>query len=89
MFNWFRKKNKVEVKELARVNRTYKDAKDVDLIRFFRNEVPDFEGRMFEDILKYTSDDIEYQHNYIQWIFPTKEMNQYNFKAPTIDNNFA
>ncbi len=66
-----------------------KNAKDVDLLRFFRNEEADCEGRMFEDILKYSPDEIEYKHNFIQWIFPTKEKSAYNQNAPIIDNRFA
>ncbi len=89
MFGWFRKnKNKVKVKEQAKVNRTYKEAKDVDLIRFFRNEQADCEGRMLEDILKYTPDEIEHKHNFIQWIFPTISKSRFNRNAPIIDDSF-
>ncbi len=61
---------------------------DVELIRFFRNEESDSEGRMLEDILKYSSDEIEHRHDFIQWIFPTKEKSRFNRNAPMLDDNF-
>lgn len=63
--------------------------KETDLIRFFRNEQSDTEGRMLEDILQFAPIKIECCHDFIQWIFPTKEKSAVNENAPTIDDTFA
>ncbi len=60
----------------------------INLIRFFRNEQADVEGRMLYDILQYTSVDLEFYHDFIQWIFPTIEKSAFNVYAPVIDETF-
>lgn len=80
MFRWFYKQEITEVEDNT--------STAIDLIRFFRNEQADCEGRMLDDILKYSPEEIEDYHNFIQWIFPTKEMSEYNSNAPTIDDKF-
>lgn len=38
------------------------------------------------DIWNYSDLDLEYKHNYIQWLFPLEEKSKYNLTAPTIKN---
>ena len=45
--------------------------KRIDLIRFFKNEETDSKWRYHQDILQFTDEQIEYNHDFIQWIFPT------------------
>ena len=39
-------------------------------LKFLRNEEPDFKGRFLNDIWKFTDEEIEYNHDFIQLIFP-------------------
>ena len=61
----------------------------VDLTGFFRNEEADNLGRYHKDILLFTNEEIEYEHNFIQWIFPTIEKSRFNSDAPTLEENFG
>ena len=38
--------------------------------KFLRNEEPDFKGRFLCDIWNFTNEEIEYNHDFIQLIFP-------------------
>lgn len=60
----------------------------IDLIRFFRNEQPDGKGRYHKDILQFNHEQIEYNHDFIQWILPTIDKSRFHPDAPTIDKNF-
>jgi hypothetical protein len=40
------------------------------------------------DILEFDEGEIEDNHDFIQWIFPTKELSQYNYNAPQISEKF-
>ena len=42
----------------------------MDFYKFLRNEEADFKGRFLSDIWSYTHDEIEYNHDFIQLIFP-------------------
>lgn len=59
-----------------------------DLIQFFRNAKPDDRGRMLEDILNFNTDEIERTHNFIQWIFPTRNASAVNPNAPLVTSEF-
>ncbi len=62
---------------------------DNDLVmRFLRDECCNHNHIKLSQILKFSDDEIEKYHDFIQWIFPTKRKSNYNFYAPTIDNNF-
>lgn len=60
----------------------------IDLIHFFRNELPDNKGRYHRDILQLNHEQIEYYHDFIQWILPTIDESQFHPEAPTIDEHF-
>lgn len=61
----------------------------VNLMRFFRNEQPDNRDRYHKDILQFGKNEIEYKHDFIQWIFPTIEKSQFHPEAPTFEENFS
>ena len=42
----------------------------MDLYKFLKNEEKDFQGRFLSDIWSFTDDEIEYNHDFIQLIFP-------------------
>jgi hypothetical protein len=56
------------------------------IVPFFRGESPDSEGRMFSDILAWPDEPLEYTHDYIQWLFPTRQMSAFNPDAPIVDD---
>ena len=52
------------------------------LIRFFRNEQPDNQGRYHKDILQFNHEQIESYHDFIQWILPTIDKSRFHPEAP-------
>jgi hypothetical protein len=48
----------------------------------------DTKGRTIESILQFSESEIEENHDFIQWIFPTMEASCYNRNAPTISEDF-
>ena len=48
----------------------------MDLIEFLMDKSPDFKGRNLSDIWNYTDDEIEYNHDFIQLIFPLDKPSQ-------------
>lgn len=56
------------------------------LFRFYRGEGPDSNGRSLVDILDWSNQMKEAQHDYIQELFPLKEPSQFNPDAYVLDN---
>ena len=54
------------------------------LYHFLEGTGPDKYGRMLKDIWFYSNQQLEYCHNYIQWMFPTDKISLYNPWAPTL-----
>ncbi len=48
----------------------------MDLLNFLRGTSPDFKGRKLSDIWHYNDDEIEYNHDFIQLIFPLDKPSQ-------------
>lgn len=44
-----------------------------NILQFLRGTGPDIEGRYHADILKFSDEELERVHNYIQWLFPLRE----------------
>lgn len=59
------------------------------LVPFYSAKGADIEGRTFDSILAQNDDWLEKQHDYIQWLFPTKAQSRFNKKAPVIDDATA
>ncbi|MCZ4314624.1 opioid growth factor receptor-related protein [Comamonadaceae bacterium G21597-S1] len=55
------------------------------LLAFYYGSHPDSHGRMLAEILKQDDHWLEVCHNYIQWLFPTKEYSHVTPDAPTLD----
>jgi len=55
------------------------------LLAFYYGSHPDSHGRMLAEILKQDDHWLEVCHNYIQWIFPTKEFSRVTPDAPLLD----
>ena len=56
------------------------------LVPFYLGEAADFKGRWLRDIRAWNAERLENVHDYIQWLFPTRQPSQYNMSAPTLDD---
>ncbi len=56
------------------------------LISFYQGK-PNTEKRTLQSILQWSDDKLEQTHNYIQWLFPTKNPSDYNPNAPTLNDD--
>ena len=56
------------------------------LIAFYSGTGADVEGRKLEDIWRYSLDELEDNHDYIQWLFPLRERSAFNPHAPIVDD---
>lgn len=61
------------------------------LISFYTdpNGGRDSRDRTLSEILCFSNDQLEYHHDYIQWLFPLPEPSPYNWNAPKIDQATA
>ena len=57
------------------------------LIAFYRGEQPDDQGRRIQDLLRWDHDRLEDTHDYIQWLFPTRQRSAFNPGAPVLDES--
>jgi hypothetical protein len=55
------------------------------ILSFYSNQPIDPTSRKLEDIWKFSDDELEGCHTYIQWLFPLKEPSAFNFAAPVLD----
>jgi hypothetical protein len=53
-------------------------------VQFYLGE-PDSKGRYLNDILKWSDEELEKTHDYIQWMFPLPEPSQFNHDAPVLN----
>ncbi|CAE8673605.1 unnamed protein product, partial [Polarella glacialis] len=60
------------------------DAATKGLVPFFQGTGTDSRGRRFEDILNLGNTQMEYSHDFIQWVFPTNELSIFNGCAPLL-----
>jgi hypothetical protein len=56
------------------------------IVEFYRGISPDKSGRYIYDILHYNYEQLEYIHDYIQWIFPSNKPSRFNRNAPILTN---
>lgn len=54
------------------------------LTEFYQGLSTDNCGRKITDIHKFNHEDLEYTHDYIQWLFPLLELSLYNSNAPIL-----
>jgi ankyrin repeat protein len=59
------------------------------LIPFYLNQGKDSEGRELSKIWAMSDAEKESNHDYIQWLFPAREMSKYNPNAPVLDDKLA
>ena len=54
------------------------------LLLFYLGSHPDHRGRMLSEILVQDDHWLEYTHDYIQWLFPTREFSRVTPDAPVV-----
>lgn len=59
---------------------------DEVLVQFLRGTGPDSHGRFHADILKFSDEELENVHNYIQWLFPLCEKSEAVPGSPFLDS---
>jgi len=55
------------------------------IIKFYSHSGTDNLGRTLKDMWTWSNLDFERTHNYIQWMFPTDKVSEYNKDAPLVD----
>lgn len=55
------------------------------LIDFYYNSGSDNCGRKLEDIWRWSYDQLEHSHDYIQWLFPLQSPSRFNPSAPILN----
>lgn len=59
----------------------------MDIVQFYRGEIPNNEGNFIDEILSWSFDRLEMDHSYIQWLFPLEEKSNFNIDAPILTTN--
>jgi hypothetical protein len=54
------------------------------LREFYRGNAVDREGRWLRDIRRWSDDELEFVHDFIQWMFPLPEPSRFNPDAPLL-----
>lgn len=57
------------------------------LVAFYRGEGCDHRGRSLSDIHEFDFYELEFNHDYIQWLFPLPERSGANASAPLLSND--
>jgi len=58
----------------------------VGSLEFYAGLARDHRGRRLTEILAWPDDELENQHDFIQWLFPLREGSMVNPNAPVLDN---
>lgn len=56
------------------------------LVQFLRGTGPDSHGRFYNDILKFSDEELEDGHDYIQWLFPLREKSEMVPGSPFLES---
>ena len=54
------------------------------LVGFYRGTGPDTAGRTINEVWAFDHDQLERQHDYIQWLFPTDQPSEFTPDAPLL-----
>jgi hypothetical protein len=56
------------------------------LVAFYAGRASDYAGRHLDDIWRMSNDDLEFTHDYIQWLFPLRERSSVQPDVPVVDD---
>ncbi|HKT46112.1 MAG TPA: opioid growth factor receptor-related protein [Candidatus Acidoferrales bacterium] len=59
---------------------------DSRLLAFYSAAARDNRGRTLDEILGWSDDELEFTHDYIQWLFPLTDRSGFNPEAPVLDD---
>lgn len=59
------------------------------IVEFYRGNCPNNLGESLEDIMKFDHGEMEGNHDFIQYIFPTNEASMFNYDAPVLTKEEA
>ena len=59
-------------------------AADARIVGFYSGTAPDHRGRYLHEIQRWSDDQLEKVHDYIQWLFPLPEPSGFNLAAPVL-----
>jgi hypothetical protein len=54
------------------------------IVAFYLHEGTDHIGRTLKQMWSFTDEQLEKEHDYIQWLFPTQTKSKFNFDAPIL-----
>lgn len=54
------------------------------IVAFYLGKATDSEGRRLDQIWGWSNRELEWTHDYIQWLFPLRERSQFNPEAPIL-----
>ena len=56
------------------------------IVPFYLNKQTDSEGRLLREIWEWDDNELEAEHDYIQWLFPLREATIHNPNAPIVND---
>lgn len=56
---------------------------------FMKENGADDHGRTYQQVIRYNDEQLETDHTYIQWVFPTETPSMYNVTAPVVTKEEA
>lgn len=57
------------------------------IVPFYLNKQTDSEGRLLREIWEWDDNELEAEHDYIQWLFPLREATIHNSNAPIVNDS--
>lgn len=61
-----------------------KEEAKMRVVEFYRGEIPNQSGVTLEQMMQFTLGEMEMDHDYIQWMFPSNEPSMLNCDAPVL-----
>ncbi|WP_420552363.1 opioid growth factor receptor-related protein [Tenacibaculum aiptasiae] len=61
----------------------------MSILNFYTIDGKDNVGRTLIEIWSYDYNELEYKHDFIQWLFPTNEISKFNPNAPVVSKQIA
>lgn len=58
-----------------------------DIVSFYMNKQTDSEGPLLHEIWEWDDNELEAEHDYIQWLFPLQEATVHNPNAPIVNDS--
>lgn len=73
----------------ARVEEQFKKERTMKIVEFYRGERPNHMGVTLDEMMQFTHGQLEMDHDYVQWMFPSNEASMLNVEAPVLTKEEA